>query len=278
MILYWYYFLLAFVLGVAIGSFLNVVILRHEKEERITGRSHCIHCGRKLSWYELIPLLSYLLQLGKCNGCKAFLTFQYPLVEFLTGALFVITLGTVVGPMGSIVNVTYYLALSLLAHLIIWSLFIIITVYDFRTKLIPDVFSFSLAGIAFLHLFIQDGVLLVPSYWDLFAGPLLFLPFYILWKVSDGRWLGLGDGKLALGIGWFLGFSLGGTAILFAFWIGAIVSVGLIVIQKLLQKTSEQLGKETLTLKSEVPFGPFMVLGTFIVYMTEMNMFFGVMF
>ena len=108
---------------------------------------------------------------------------------------------------------------------------------------------------------------------SLFAGVLLFLPFYILWKVSDGRWLGLGDGKLALGIGWFLGLSLGGTAIMLAFWIGAVVSVGFIVIQKLIQHTVHVRTGKQLTLKSEIPFGPFLVLGTLVVYLTGVNLF-----
>jgi prepilin signal peptidase PulO-like enzyme (type II secretory pathway) len=267
-----------FFLGIIIGSFLNEIILRYEKDEAITGRSHCPHCGTQLVWYELIPLFSYLFQLGRCRSCKKFLTMQYPLVEFATGALFVISFIVVVGPIGSVVNISSFLALSLLMHLIIWSLFVVITVYDFRTKCIPDVFSYSLAGIAFLHLFIQNGAVLMPSYWDLLAGPLLFLPFYFLWKVSNGRWLGLGDGKLALGIGWFLGFSFGGTAILFAFWIGAVVSVGIIVVQRLFEKTILKMAEETLTLKSEVPFGPFMVLGTLIVYVTHVNIFMSSMF
>jgi len=262
-----------FLMGVAIGSFLNVVVLRHEKEENITGRSHCMYCGKTLAWYELIPLFSYLKQLGRCRGCGHALSVQYPLVEFATGLLFVFVLKTLFGSVDSRVVVGFTAVFEVVLHCAVWSLFVVITVYDLRTKLIPDVFSFTLAGVAFVLLFVNGGVVSLPSVWNLLAGPLLFLPFYVLWKVSDGRWLGLGDGKLALGIGWFLGLSSGGTAVMLAFWIGAVVSVGIIVVQKLLEYTSAVTTGEHLTLKSEVPFGPFLVLGTLIVYFAHINLF-----
>lgn len=251
-----------FFVGIAIGSFLNVVVLRFEKGEQATGRSHCMHCGKKLTWKELIPLFSYVVQGGKCVACKGKLSIQYPLVELGTGILFTLVL-LHLAPTG-LVNYV-----NLVVELIIWSFFMTITVYDFRTKLIPNEFSYALAGITFAYMFIfTKGAM--PPVSQLLAGPVLFLPFYLLWKMSDGRWLGLGDGKLAISIGWFLGLSKGGTAILFAVWIGAGVSLLLMGIQRILNMGGEE---NKLTLKSEVPFGPFLVLGTFLVYTLGMNLF-----
>lgn len=270
-----------FVLGTVVGSFLNVVVLRHiQGEGYAKGRSHCMSCKKVLDWYELVPVFSYLFQLGKCRGCKAKLSPQYPLVELGTGLLFVVVyLSSFTYLPGIALTEQGVKAGGTLAlHLAIWSLFIVITVYDFRTKLIPDVFSFTLAGLAFLSMFIDGSAFVLPNMWQLLAGPLLFLPFYVLWKVSDGRWLGLGDGKLALGIGWFLGLSLGGTAILFAFWIGAGVSLLILAWQKISRHFSKTMQsktttEQTLTMKSEIPFGPFLVLGTLIVYILHFNLF-----
>lgn len=268
-------FVLFFIFGTIVGSFLNVVVLRYEKgEQAVKGRSHCMHCRHVLEWYELIPIISFVLQRGKCRSCNTKLSVQYPLVEFGTGIVFALVLYHNF-PFSNAFSFTIF---TLLGQLITWSLFMVITVYDFRTKLIPDRFSFTLAGVAVLLLFVGENSFLLPTIWQLLAGPLLFLPFYILWKISNGRWLGLGDGKLALGIGWFLGLQEGGTAILFAFWIGAGVSLLLIFWQKMSRhSTSESNSKkasgQTLTLKSEIPFGPFLVLGTLLVYVLHLNMY-----
>ena len=101
-------------------------------------------------------------------------------------------------------------------------------------------------------------------WWQLAAGPILFLPFYLLWKVSDGRWIGLGDGKLAVGIGWLLGLSLGLSAIVYSFWIGAIFAILMIIIQKL----SSQ---KELTLKTAIAFGPFMIIATLLAFWLQVN-------
>ncbi len=258
-----------FFIGLAVGSFLNVVVLRHEKDEKITGRSHCMSCGRQLTWKELFPLFSYLFQWGKCKWCGAKLSLQYPLVELVTSIVFVLVYYHVL--YGE--TFTFFNIAILILHLIVWSLFIVITMYDFHTKLIPDEFSYTLAFTAFVTIFINNSGFVLPVFWHVLAGPILFLPFYILWKISDGRWLGLGDGKLALGIGWFLGLSLGATALLFSFWVGAGVSLLIIAWQKIAGKNKE----DKLTLKSEVPFGPFMIFGTLLVYVFQINMFAGLL-
>ncbi len=289
-------------LGLAVGSFLNVVVLRGEREESLGGRSRCMSCGAQLRWYELVPVFSYLLQLGRCRTCKARISPQYPLVELATALTFVavyLTHGTL--QCSSMSSSCFFSLFSFLFSLTAWSLLIAILVYDLRTTLIPDRLSYTFAAIAFVvgtlptlssslssHSLssIVSSVSLFPFSFPLFsfyfsllspilAGPLLFLPFYLLWKVSGGRWIGLGDGKLALGIGWLLGLQGGGSAIMFAFWIGAAVSLSLMALQRLagrvcsgslLSPLSSFLSP--LSLHSEIPFGPFLVIGTAIVYFT----------
>jgi leader peptidase (prepilin peptidase)/N-methyltransferase len=274
------------IFGLVIGSFLNVVILRHEKEEGLNGRSYCPLCRKILCWYELVPFFSYIAQRGRCRGCGAHISVQYPLVEVLTGVLFAIVLYVSHQsiPAFSISNIQYPISnltyLKIILDLVIWSVLIVIMVYDLRTKLIPNRFSYSFAVLALASSsltvytsFFQTGNL-QPLISTLLAGPLLFLPFYLLWWYSDGKWIGLGDGKLALGIGWYLGLSHGATAIMLAFWIGAAVSLTLIGYQKILARFSNlQPGASNLSLSSEVPFGPFLILGTLIVYFCSLNLF-----
>lgn len=92
---YFEYFIF-FVFGAIVGSFLNVVSLRYQPEQKvfdikiIGGRSRCPHCGKTLTWYELIPIISFLIQLGKCRSCRHRLSFQYPIVEILSGFIFLV--------------------------------------------------------------------------------------------------------------------------------------------------------------------------------------------
>jgi prepilin signal peptidase PulO-like enzyme (type II secretory pathway) len=249
-----------FLFGLAIGSFLNVVIYRFNTGVGINGRSGCMTCNRTLAWYELIPVVSFLIQCGRCRGCKTKLSLQYPLVELLTGLLFLATFVKYVG-----INELYVLSpidlISFGLMLVVWSLLVVILVYDLKHKIIPDSFALAFAIIGFVRI-----ILFIPVsdtslfYSALLAGPLLFLPFFVLWYMSDGKWIGLGDGKLSWGIGWMLGLGFGISAIVLAFWIGAVVSCLLVVIYTLKSKAKQ------LTMKSEIPFAPYLILGFTIVY------------
>ena len=124
--------LILFILGIAIGSFLNVVSLRYEPGQKlmdfkiIGGRSHCPYCGKILSWYELVPLFSFLIQKGKCRNCEHKLSWQYPLVELLSGLIFVFV------PL-----VASYWPLVII-WLLIFILFLLLSIIDFRHYIIPD--------------------------------------------------------------------------------------------------------------------------------------------
>ena len=152
--------------------------------------------------------------------------------------------------------------------LVITSLLISILVYDMRHKIIPNGLVYTFILLALLSTVMEPGTLQMhlPALSALTAGPLLFLPFYFLWFVSKGAWMGLGDGKLALGIGWFFGISGGLSAIVLAFWIGAAVSILLLTLSHIQTKYQLFRVRKKFTIKSEMPFAPFLILGFFIMF------------
>lgn len=253
--------LFVFLFGLAIGSFLNVVIYRFNTGRGLGGRSGCMNCGKTLEWYELFPVVSFLVQRARCRKCSSKLSWQYPAVEFLTGILFASTFVKYISEPHE-----WHVLFSFILMLIVWSLLVVIVVYDFRHKIIPDSLVYTFAALGLLRIFVT-----VPHspayifYGTLLAGPALFLPFFILWFISGGRWIGLGDGKLALGIGWMLGLGYGLSAIVLGFWVGALFSVVYMLITHL------KLKGKNITMKSEIPFAPYLILGFAIVYFLSID-------
>lgn len=245
-----------FIFGTIIGSFLNVVINRYGQES-LSGRSHCPHCGNTLSPLELVPIVSFLALKGRCKNCGASISLQYPIVECISGVLFLSLF------------VLYGFSFAFVFYSVIWSILLVITVYDLKHTIIPDLlvflFIFLSLGDIVWNIFIEGFSGYIPY---LIAGPILFTPFFLLWFLSQGRWMGLGDGKLALGIGFFLGLQGGFDATVLSFWIGAIVSVLLIFLQQIPALSFK--GKK-LTMKSEIPFGPFLVLGMVLVFFFDIS-------
>lgn len=250
--------IIIFFFGSIIGSFLNVVILRFRSGRSIGGRSACMVCSKTLTPGELVPIGSFLSQRGRCTGCKTRISWQYPAVEALTGALFVL----IYFRFAYLLPSSWLLFVVLFSYTaILVSTLIVLSVYDIRHKILPDKMVVIFASIALIGMVVLRGdavVLHIPKLSQLLAGILLPAPFTFLWYVSKGKWMGLGDSKLMVGIGFLLGLSGGVTAILFAFWLGAIYSLLLIVLAPLFRKGS-------VTFKTAVPFGPFLALGTIIV-------------
>ncbi|PIQ98251.1 MAG: prepilin peptidase [Candidatus Nealsonbacteria bacterium CG11_big_fil_rev_8_21_14_0_20_39_9] len=244
--------------GLVMGSFLNCIIYRLQTGESfLKGRSFCPHCRHALSWQDLIPVFSFLILKGKCRYCQKPISWQYPLVELATGIIFLLIVW----------NLEFGICLefgiwNLLFYLLISCFLIIIFVYDLKHYIIPDAVIYPAIAIAFLYqlfrmlnfvnwnLFgiwnVESGILRPIS--SAFLASLFFLAIVFL---SQGKWMGLGDVKLAFLMGLFLGFPNILVALFLAFFIGAIIGIGLIIS-----------GKRTL--KSEVPFGPFLITGTFI--------------
>ena len=244
--------ILAFIFGTIIGSFLNVVALRFNTGVSIQGRSKCMSCGVGLTWRELVPLFSFLAQRGSCKKCKSSISWQYPLVEFMGGALFVLVF-IMFPPVSLVAGIQTFL------YIVITSVLLVICAYDIKHKIIPDVLSYIFAGLSIVSLFFGGSALFhTPTIWALIAGPLLALPFALLWVISKGMWMGLGDAKLMLGIGWLLGINGGVNAMILAFWIAAPVSLIWLYATK---------GK--FKPKTEIPFGPYLVLGMYLVLLFQ---------
>lgn len=223
-----------FVLGTAMGSFINVVVDRLIHGESLGGRSHCDHCKRTLEWYDLVPLVSFLVLKGKCRRCHKKLSYQYPLVELATGILY---LGTwIIIPSASVVLYWGIVSAG-------WIIFL----SDLRYKLISDYMQYLLFISILLHKVIEKASLF-SLLGDVMAGILVMLPIGLIYVVTNERAMGLGDVILASIIGFALGVGKGLLALYIAFLIGAIIGILLIVIQKK-------------GMKSSVPFGPFLLIG-----------------
>lgn len=249
-------YIAAFALGAIVGSFLNVVLLRKNTGESIIkDRSRCFSCGKKLSWFEIIPIFSFVIQKGRCQKCGSKISWQYPIVEAVTGFLALAVLTQTEFVSLSQMTQTRFGSFGLwfMAYGVYFAAFcvlLLIAVYDFKHKIIDKHFlyifgGFSVIEFVFKHFNISTFI----------SAIVVFLFFFLLWKVSDGKWMGRGDADLAFFLALFLGFPLNLVMLLFSFWIGAMVGIALLIAYP-----------RKVTIKSEVPFGPFMVLSVFMAW------------
>lgn len=254
-----------FLFGIVIGSFLNVVVDRLPRGESFfLGRSMCDHCNHKLSWIDLVPVVSFLLLGGKCRYCHKKLSWYYPIGELTTGVLFILLAYTLFGSniVLLLAQLPYTIAFVYFAALI--SALIVIFYTDLKYGIIPFIVVFFALLITFLWYFIfsflhfpassqlffsPDNQFLVSALWSAFVSALLF---FALFFFSKGRGLGFGDVVYVFLMGLLLGFPKIVLGLYFAFLSGAIISVLLVLIHK------KKLKGET------VPFGPFLVSGTII--------------
>lgn len=231
-----------FILGTIFGSFFNVVGIRIPEKDSLLGRSHCPKCGRTLGWIELIPILGYIILRGKCKNCSSKISVKYPIMEFITGALFSVSF-VILGQ----TMVEYILEYILVVIFI--SMMVIITVSDLYYNIVPDKIL-----IIFLPLLIVFRILSpVIPWWDsIIAGILGFGFMYLIAWYGRIRFkqeaLGGGDIKLYMLIGIFLGIDLVFMSVLFA----AIFALGYGLIK----------GKKS----GYVPFVPFIFAGSMTAY------------
>ncbi|HEY4505353.1 MAG TPA: prepilin peptidase [Candidatus Paceibacterota bacterium] len=273
----WLDLFFVFVFGAFVGSFINVVSLRYNTGlSSSRGRSKCFVCATKLKWYELIPILSFFFLRGKCRTCKSKISWQYVTVEVLTGLIFMgIVLRIVrLWPTYSLFEYgMLYSVLFSIYYAFIFSLLLVITIYDIRHKIIPNKLVYWFIGLGFLKLLLFvycryaiHSPLTTMDFFDLFAPFALFIPFALLWFLSDGKWIGLGDAKLVFGIGALLGFTFGVGAVVLAFWVGAFWSICLLLYSRLNKRRGGKVG-----LRTEVPFAPFLVLATIFVFINQID-------
>ena len=255
-----------FILGLIIGSFLNVVICRLNTKKSFGGRSACMSCQYNLAWYDLVPLFSFLALKGRCRTCQTRISHIYPLVEVITGLIFVILFFKfqdlfLLSILDFVISYLYYASM--------FSILMIVAVYDLRHKIIPDTLVFLFGILAFFGLFIFNNSYgffpHIPSLLEFLSGILVALPFALLWLVSRGAWMGLGDAKLILGLGWLLGFPAVLSALVLAFFSGALTGLGLIFFSKIYGWGYG--------MKSEIPFAIYLVGGAFVAFVLQLNFF-----
>jgi len=230
-----------FIFGLCIGSFLNCFIYRLEEEKTMKGRSFCPNCKHTLSFLDLFPVFSFLFLGGKCRYCHKKISIQYLLAEIATGFMFLLIFSAKVGPaLGwNFINLTYLLFIA--------SALIIIFIYDLKHYLIPDKVLFPAIAVSLIYNLINFQNIL-NALLAVVIGSGFFLFIFL---ISRGRAMGFGDVKLAILMGFLLGFPNILVALFLAFFFGAIIGLILMIYK----------GK---SLKSEIPFGPFLIAGTFI--------------
>lgn len=228
-------YLLVFILGILIGSFLNVCIYRiPRKEDIVYTPSHCMNCHKRIQWYDLFPVFSWILLGGKCRYCKVKLAKQYPMIELLNGVAFV----------G--IYMLFGFTAQTIVICILFSSLLVISLIDIRYQIIPNglvIFLFIVGSInlAFVtHTFVDSII-------GFFA---VSIPLLLIHIITKGN-MGMGDVKLMAVCGLIIGWK----HILLALMIGSIVGsvVGLTMI-----------GLKLLSRKQQIPFGPYLSVGIMI--------------
>lgn len=254
--------LVFFIFGLIIGSFLNVVIIRLNTQKSFGGRSGCMTCQNKLSWYELIPVFSFLGLKGRCKNCKTKISIQYPIVEIFTGLTFALLF---LKFQELFLTNTLGFAFTYAFYAVVFSVLVVVATYDLKHKIIPDILSLILGVLAFVGLFFfsnQGFFIHFPTLLEFLAGPIIALPFAFFWLVSSGKWMGLGDAKLAISLGWLLGLPLALSGVVLSFWVGAVVGLSLVVFSK-----------KKYGMKSEIPFAPYLVFGAMLAFFFNLYLF-----
>lgn len=242
---------LLFILGLCLGSFVNALVWRlHTKKDWVKGRSECVHCHHELDWYDLIPVVSWLILKGRCQYCDKAISLQYPLVEVTTAVLFVLSYlywPSAFNSALSIVNFGFWL-LFLVG-------FMAMIVTDIRWMLLPNKLTYSFGLLAasqvlMVAIVLKDlGALLSAFGGVLAVGGL----FYVLFQFSGGKWIGGGDVKLGLVLGLLAGSFIKGLMLVFlASLLGCFIAIPLIVSNKV-------------NISKRIPFGPFLIASCILV-------------
>ena len=242
---------LVFIFGLLIGSFLNCLVYRLNENEfglkSLFGRSYCPKCKRNLCWFDNIPLFSFLFLKGKCRWCHSPIGWNYPLVELATGLLSLIIYRFAIT--NQISNFQFPIS-NLIYNLLIAYALVAIFISDLQYRTIPDQIIYPTILISLIFLIFQYPSILISN---LLSGLGAAGFFFLLVLLTHFKGMGLGDVKLAGLMGLFLDFPKVIVALYLAFLTGATAGVILIL-----------LGKKKF--KSQISFGPFLVLATFITW------------
>ncbi len=260
-----YTLLMAFILGLLIGSFLNVIIIRIPKEESIVfGGSHCVHCGNKLRPWHNIPLLSWILLRGKCAYCKTPISVQYPIIELISGLIFL-----AIAAKYGLSFASFFIAMSFL-------MLLALSVIDFKYKMVPDSLNLLAIFFAVFGAWNVDGVVHNFQNALLFTGGFTLLRFTLSYYLTSSVFraglktktvwnkhydrtpfieaMGEGDIMVAATMGALLGVELG----LVAIFLSAVLALPVMLL--LLGRSAEE---------QRVPYVPFLAMATFIVFLYD---------
>ena len=239
-------------MGALWGSFANVCIYRLPLDRGIvSGRSHCMKCKSQIAWYDNIPILSYILIKGKCRKCKKKISIQYLIVEIISSIIFFI------------IYFFYGITITTLLLIILALTFIIIFFIDLKHFIIPNSLTFSMMILGFVKSFDPKLSSLFPNYINSLIGGIigygiiwLIIFFYKLLRDKEG--MGLGDAKLLAVVGFWFGW----IALPFVIFSSSIVAL-ISVLPSLLNKSKK--------LSSEIPFGPYIIIGCilYVIFMEQ---------
>ncbi len=250
-------FLFIFTIGLCMGSFINALVYRLYEEMSMWDRSECTKCHHKLGFFDLIPIFSFIFLGRKCRYCKSKISWQYPLVEFVTGIIFVLLFIKFINE-NNLIDSSLVSIINLSVRYIFAVILITIFIYDLKYYLILDRILFSgiiigILDIIFESFYTKSLEFIITHVFSIF---LVFGFFLILYLLSKGKWIGAGDVKFGIFLGIILSWPEALVMLFFSYVIGAIIGVILLVSKKK-------------KLKEKVPMGTFLVVGTFI------SMFFG---
>lgn len=239
----------AFLYGLAIGSFLNVCIIRIPQNQSLLGRSKCPHCKKTIRWTENIPVLSFLWLKGKCLGCSRSLSYQYPLIEIFTALMSILTF----------LHYQYDFYHYLIAFTFFVAPLICLSVIDFREQILPDKITIPGIFVGIIYSVYSSW----PNYQAaltnsllgiLIGGGSLLLIAWLYTVIRKREGLGGGDIKLVAMLGAFLGWK----ALPFIFLIGSVSALFFAILLSIFQKKSSQ--------TIFIPFGPFLSLSALLTY------------
>ncbi len=269
------YGIIFFIFGASVGSFVNVILDRYNTGLKFwKGKSFCFSCNTLLKRLHMFPVVSFLFLRGRCSNCGSRIPYESFVIESIMGILSVLVvfkLGLLNSDFSWILATNYLLLISIFATIVL------ISFYDLRHMIIPDSFLLVFLFLSFIHnsyLIIHNSILSLGTLSfkllatslliDVLSGILLALPFLTIFLLSKGRWMGFGDIKYIAVLGFFLGVVNGSSAVILAFWIGAVFSVVLLLTPRVLRILGLSNEKNSFKMNSAIPFGPFLSLGIII--------------
>jgi prepilin signal peptidase PulO-like enzyme (type II secretory pathway) len=249
------FYVLSFIYGAAIGSFVEVVATRLNVAPIVKSKSKCLSCGEALRASDLIPLFSYIFLKGRCRYCKVPYGKEAVLVEIAYGAIFTLLYQFFLSGLSPAIA-----PLWLLYYTLLFICLGVIALYDYKHSYVPVLFLALFSILAFLMLGIRYGETPTSA---VLLGPLVVaFPFLLIWAVSRGRALGFGDVVLYAAVGAFFGIEQGLAVLLISIWVGAVIGIIVYLDRKRRNVTS-----------TAMPFVPFIVAAFLFVLFTDISIF-----